>query len=175
MEPQSLDFIQRFLATDYRKITNDRDLFYYAFNMPRLKKHRPSGVYLLGDFYVGKSIDYANRLMNHKTYITSALNEYSSSRSTASDGAIAWFERFENRLIPLFHLSDNPNDEYMYAEMLLNKGFPITNDTRQCDGYLNFNMTAKEADSIRFLENLGYSIQAPEERKYLITPENLKA
>ena len=172
MKAQSIDFVKDVLSNDKREFGDYLQMFFYAFEMPFLKRNRPSGVYLLGDFYVGKSIDYAARISDHRSAIKSALNGYGTSGKTSADGVIRWLQRFENRRIPVFHMSNEHQDEYKIATNLIENGFPIVNNLKQCDGYYNFNMTDKESDCIRYLRGLGYSVEIPEARKHLIIPNN---
>lgn len=167
---QSIDVVKRTLLEDVFPFKELVDMFYYSFEMPFLKKNRPGGVYLLGDFYIGKSGDYSSRVLNHKNGIKEALNGYGTAGKTSAEGAIKWFDRYKNRRIPVFHMSNNYVDEYEVALKLIGAGFPIVNDLKQCHGYYNLNMTDKELGAINYLSGLGYNISIPESRKHLIIP-----
>lgn len=171
MNPQSIDFVENSLAKGSMLFRKHRNMFYYAFDMPYFKKDRPNGVYLLGDFYVGKSIDYASRILGHRGKIISAINGEKTTGNTSSDGALRWFERFGKRSIPVFHMSNNHSDEYIIAKKLIDKGFPLANNIQACDGYYNFHMTDKEVSCLQYLTELGYEIEIPESRRHLIIPK----
>lgn len=171
IQPQDYGFILHVLKNESRPILSRNDIFYFAYNLPRLKKHRPNSVYLLGDFYIGQTTNISSRLLGHKTHIYPLLSGEEPSSSNAATGAKKWFDRYGFRSIPVFHLSDDTNDELKYTQIFLKHGFPIESKKENCLGYYDQYKTIKELRAVEFLKELGYTLIEPEERKKLLSPK----
>jgi hypothetical protein len=81
-----------------------------------------SGVYLIGDFYVGQSGNISRRMVGH-------IHTWRKGEQGASAGIDNYFEKYGHSTIPVTVLSAQRRDEAYWTSILKEKGYPICNST----------------------------------------------
>lgn len=96
---------------------------------------RTAGVYVIDNYYVGRSIKLRNRLKNH---VLSALNGRHDNYKLANRliSKIAAGEKMSLEVV-----SHNPDDEYIVCKNLLDKGYSLANVIHNTRGYINKNLS----------------------------------
>jgi hypothetical protein len=117
-EMAALSFYMRHVLKEkyFKNLTpKDSNIFDFTF------RSRTSGVYLIGDFYVGKSKDIGTRLYDHHHSVRCQCS------NAVGKGAIDFYERHGLVNIPVILLSHYPKDEMDIMGVAIDAGYPLSN------------------------------------------------